>query len=61
MVRKLSGVHRDLTLLAGQGKVDGFLKSVGNTGKLGDLLEDIRDAMAEYQVRMSLGYLCCGI
>ena len=54
MARKLSGVHQDLTLLAGQGKVDGFLKNVGNAGKLGSLLEDIRDAMAEYQVRMSL-------
>ena len=52
--RKLSSAHQDLNLLAGQGKVDGFIKSVGNADKLGSLLEDIRDAMMEYQVRMLL-------
>ena len=57
MARKLSGVHQGLTLLAGQGKVDGFLKSVGNAGKLGGLLEDVRDAMMEYQVRVPLSCL----
>ena len=54
MARKLSSVHQDLALLAGQGKVDGFIKSVGNADRLGSLLEDIRDAMTEYQVRMLL-------
>ena len=43
--------------MAGQGKVDGFLKSVGNASKLASLLEDVRDAMMEYQVRMLLCYL----
>ena len=54
MARKLSGVHQGLALLVGQGKVDGFLKSAGNAGKLGGLLEDVRDAMMEYQVRVPL-------
>ena len=36
--------------------VEGFLKNVGNSDKLGGLLEDIRDAMMDYQVRMSLNY-----
>ena len=57
MARKLSSVHQDLTILAGQGMVDGFLKSVGNASKLAGLLEDIRDAMMEYQVRMLLSSL----
>ena len=37
--------------------VDGFLKNAGNAGKLAGLLEDIRDAMMEYQVRMLLSRL----
>ena len=53
MSRKLETVHQDLTQLAEQGKVEAFLKNVGNTGKLGDLLEDVRDAMIEYQVCIS--------
>jgi hypothetical protein len=57
MARKLSSVHQDLALLAGQGKADGFLKSAENANKLGSLLEDVRDAMMEYQVRMVLCYL----
>ena len=34
--------------------VDGFLKNAGNAGKLAGLLEDVRDAIMEYQVRMLL-------
>ena len=56
MARKFSSVHQGLTLLAGQGKVEGFLESVGNADKLGSLLEDIRDAIMEYQVRMLLSH-----
>ena len=35
-----------------QGKVDGFFNNAENADKLGGLVEDIRDAMMEYQVRM---------
>ena len=49
MVRKLGDVGQALTLLKEQGKIEGFLNNVGNAGKLGDLIDDIRDAMMEYQ------------
>ena len=54
MARKLEGFRSDLIELAGQGKVERFLNNVGNANALGGLLEDIRDAMMEYQVRMWL-------
>ena len=53
MDRKLEGVHVDLTLLAEKGKVKGFSENING---LGYLLEDIRDAVLEYQVRTSLKY-----
>ena len=57
MARKLEGICSDLTPLAEQGKVEGFLNNVGNADKLGGLLEDLRDAMMEYQVCTSPDYL----
>lgn len=51
MVRKLEGVHQGLTLIAEQGKIEGFLNNVGNADILGGLLEDVRDAIMGYQVR----------
>jgi hypothetical protein len=57
MARKFEAIRLDLSQLAKQGKVKGFLNNIGNTGKLGGLLEDIRDAIAEYQVCMSLNCL----
>ena len=57
ITRKLEGIRRDLALLAGQGKVEGFLKNVGNADKLRGLLEDIRDAIVEYQVCISFNRL----
>ena len=48
--RKLEYVRRDLTLLAEEGKVEGFFNNVQNVDKLGGMVEDIRDAMIEYQV-----------
>ena len=33
-----------------QGDVEGFFNNVKNADKLGGLIEDIRDAMIEYQV-----------
>ena len=50
--RKLEDVNQDLILLAEQGKVQGFLRNTENADKLGGLVEDIHDAMMEYQVCM---------
>ena len=47
---KLEDVRRDLTLLAEEGKVEGFFNNVQNVDRLGGMVEDIRDAMTEYQV-----------
>ena len=52
MSRKLYHVRRGLLPLEKQGKFEGFLKNSENSGKLGSLVENIRDAMMEYQVRM---------
>ena len=41
---------RDLAPLEEEGKVEGFFNNAENAGKLGDLVEDIRDAMMDYQV-----------
>jgi len=37
--------------LVEQGRVEGFFNNVKNADKLGDLVEDIRDAVMDYQVR----------
>lgn len=46
----MENICRDLALLEEQGKIEGFFKNVDNADKLGGLVEDIRDAMMEYQV-----------
>ena len=46
----MQDVRRDLTPLEAQGKVEGFFTNPKNAVKLGGLVEDIRDAMIEYQV-----------
>ena len=61
MGRKLGGVREDLTILTKQGKVKGFLNNVGDAATLGGLLEDIRDAMMEYQVCISSTTLYCSV
>ena len=48
--RKLQDVRQDLAPLEKQGKVEGFFNNTENAGKLSALVEDIRDAMIEYQV-----------
>ena len=53
MNRKLQDVGRDLAPLKKQGKVEGFFNNSENAGKLSSLVEDIRDAMMEYQVYSS--------
>ena len=50
MNRKLEDVGRDLVPLKKQGKVEGFFNNAENAGKLSSLVEEIRDAMMEYQV-----------
>ena len=48
--RKLEIVLRDLVPLATRGKVTRFLNSAGDVERLGNLAEDIRNAMIDYQV-----------
>ena len=48
--RKLQDARRDLAPLEEQGKVKGFFNNAENAGKLVGLVEDIRDAIMEYQV-----------
>jgi hypothetical protein len=48
--RKLDDVLKELIPLSQQGKIAQFLNNAQNADKLGDLVEDIRDAMTEYQV-----------
>ena len=57
MPRKFEGVRQNLATLTEQGRIKAFLSNVGNADKLGGLLEDIRDAMMEYQVCMFLKFL----
>jgi hypothetical protein len=37
--------------LVEQGKIEGFFNNIRNADKLGGLVEDIRDAAMDYQVR----------
>ena len=46
----MESICRDLASLEEQGHVEGFFNNVKNTEKLGGLIEDIRDAIMEYQV-----------
>ena len=48
--RKLQDVRQDLALLGEQGKAKGFFNNVKNADKLSGLVEDIRDAITDYQV-----------
>jgi len=50
MARKLDKVLQDLIPLVEQGKVMRFLNNAEDVDKLGGLVEDIRDAMMDYQV-----------
>ena len=42
---------RELEVLANQGKIEGFFNNVVNADKLSGLVEDIRNAIMDYQVR----------
>ena len=47
---KLEDIRQDLALLGEQGKAKGFFNNVENADKLSGLVEDVRDAMMDYQV-----------
>ena len=49
--RALDKTVKELEPLATQGTVEGFFNNAENADKLGGLVEDIRDAIMEYQVR----------
>ena len=48
--RKLEDIRRDLALLGEQGKAKGFFNNAGDADKLSGMVEDIRDAIMDYQV-----------
>jgi len=53
--RKLEDVSRELTPLAEQGAIVGFFSNIQNADELGRLVEDIRHAIMDYQVRPAIG------
>jgi len=55
--RKLEDARRDLTPLEEQGKVVGFLTNTKITQKIDSLVEDVREAVMDYQVGVSGGSL----
>ena len=58
--RKLQDVRQDLTPLEEQGKVEGFFNNVKNADRLNGLVENIRDAMIDYQVcGLNAPFLSC--
>jgi hypothetical protein len=50
-IRKLNDVSRELELLNKEGNITSFFNNVENADKLGGLVEGIRDAVMDYQVR----------
>ena len=49
--RRLEEIGQELDLLAGQGKTAGFLANSETAQRISGLVEDIRQMMADYQVR----------
>ena len=49
-IRKLGSVLRELKPLVDQGGVEGFFSNTENVNIHGSLVEDIRDAIMDYQV-----------
>ena len=56
IARKLGDVHQDLASLAEQVNITGFLTSAENVQRINGLVEDIREALLDYQVCV-LNYL----
>ena len=57
-VRKLDDILRALTPLEQRGKVTQFLNSTEDVNKLAGLVEDIHNAMMDYQVCLQSAYYC---
>lgn len=55
IARKLEGVRQALDLMATQKNIVQFLNNPDNAQKLNDLVDDIREAVMDYQVRTSEG------
>ena len=55
IARKLKGICQSLTLPANQGRVVVFLANSENAQRINGLVEDIHEALMEYQVCI-LGY-----
>ena len=51
-LRKLEDIHQSLTLSAEQGGILEFLASAGNVQKINSLVEEIHEALMDYQVCM---------
>ena len=56
-IRKLDNVLQELEPLTQQGKAAGFFNNVENADKLLGLVEDVRDAVMDYQVRNRRSHL----
>ena len=55
IARRLGGIGRALNQMAAEKDVARFLNNADNAQKLNDLVEDIREAVMDYQVRTSKG------
>ena len=55
IARKLERVRQALDMIAAQKDIVGFLGNADNAQKLNDLVDDIREAVMDYQVRTSRG------
>ena len=55
MARKLEGIRQALDQMAAQEDIARFLNNADNAQKLNGLVEDIREAVMDYQVRSSKG------
>ena len=53
ITRKLENILCELEPLANQGEVAGFFSNIQNLDRLSGMVEDIRDAMMDYQVCIS--------
>ena len=53
IARKLERAHQALDLMATQKNIAQFLNNPDNAQKLNDLVDDIREAVMDYQVRTS--------
>ena len=51
--RKLEDIHQSLTIPTEEGQALEFLVNTENVRKINDLVEDICEALLEYQVCMS--------